>query len=436
MERKLHIAAVSILLIAMVVQPVVGVAQSWTFTNGPYRPHVVRDLSAAKVGSVQTIYAADAETLKVTTNGGTTWQNTGSIPMLNPVVVAVKPDNASILHVGVATALYLSTDGGANWSQPKVSEANLVPLRLAVSAYNTSVWFLGTDTTWYGSTWWVTSLYRTSDGGTNWAAINYFRDNARTNIYDIAFNPSTNDVWVGGTRKPLEQTPDMTDESGYSIHQKGVWYSSDGGVNWTFRGTMSSTDCNVTSLAYSAGGSNLLFAVTTKDASGTRKAILYQSTDGTSWSQTADLYDKIGVGLVRALRVNPSDYTNLIAATDKGFAISTNRGDDWSLSNNNLEDLQTAYQVLFSRLDVDTVYLGADPTVYMSANQGDDWSDGKGIYNFMNTGGFAINNGTAHGVSSSYSGLSLFSSGAWDLTPKIVGEIGRASCRERVYENV
>jgi len=91
-------------------------SQNWEFTNGPYRPHEVRDLSSAKVGSVQTIYAADVETLKYTTNGGTSWLNTASL-MLNPLVVAAKPDDPNIIHVGKAGKLYRSGDGGSNGVQ-------------------------------------------------------------------------------------------------------------------------------------------------------------------------------------------------------------------------------------------------------------------------------------------------------------------------------
>jgi len=88
-------------------------AQTWTSTNGPFRPHEIRDLSASLNGGVQTIYVADVETLKYTTNGGTSWFNTGYL-MLNPLVVLSKPDNPSIVHVGKAGKLYYSGDGGTS----------------------------------------------------------------------------------------------------------------------------------------------------------------------------------------------------------------------------------------------------------------------------------------------------------------------------------
>src|SRR5690349_20770308 len=81
MEKLIHTLATSFLLIALMIGAVY--AQTWTSTSGPLRPHVVKDLSSA-VSSGQTLYAADAETLKVSTNGGTTW-NTTVMPITNPL---------------------------------------------------------------------------------------------------------------------------------------------------------------------------------------------------------------------------------------------------------------------------------------------------------------------------------------------------------------
>lgn len=371
--KNLLLILLSIVVVMLMASSVV--AQNWDFTNGPYRPHEVKDITSSKVGSVQTIYAADAETLKVTTDGGTTWNNTGSL-MLNPLVVASHPTNANIVHVGKMGKLYLSTDGGGTWGTPKIDDANLVPLRLAVSTYNANLWILGADTVKRNSQW-TTSVYHSENGGATWTGIDYFRDNAHTNANDAVYHPLTNEVWVGGSKKPLSQTPDNSADD--SPPTKGVWYSSNGGTDWTFKpGTGQnllgggSIHRNVSALAYSynAPDDQLLFAAVTWNDNGTVKAKLYQSGDnGSNWGLAADLHAQIGVSQVRAMKVKTTDYNVIIAATNRGFARSTNRGVTWTLPQQPT-DLQEAYQVMFDKLDAsgNTVWLGSYPTIYKSTN--------------------------------------------------------------------
>ncbi len=417
-KKILHFVIAACLLITSTTV----IAQTWQSTNGPYRPQEVRDLSSAKVGSVQTIYAAAAETLKFTTNGGITWQNTASL-MRNPLVVAVKQDDANILHVGKLGELHRSTNGGVSWEEHKIFDPNLVPLRLSVSKNSPDIWLLGTDTVRRGTTW-TTSLYRSENGGNTWFGLTYFKDNARTNINDVIFHPSNNKVWVGGSRRPLSQTPDgLTDAT---IRTKGVWFSTNNGADWTFHTSQpgGTTHRNVSALAFSddpLSSIDLLFAaVTQSDGS----AILYQSADdGLSWATTANLFSAIGVSQVRALKVSNIDHNVIIAATDKGFAISTNRGVNWRLIYSGLEKVQTAYQVLFDMNDASGVriYLASYPGIFISTDQGNTWSDQNGIFSFMNSSSFAINGTTAHSVSRSYSGVAKMASGTWDQIPKEIG---------------
>jgi hypothetical protein len=366
--------------------------------------------------------------LKVTTDGGATWFNTGTL-MLNPLVVASHPTDANIIHVGKLGKLERSGNAGSTWDfPPKIDDPNLVPLRLAVSTNNPNYWILGADTVLRSGTW-TTSLYRSENGGLSWDPHYYFRDNAHTNVNDVIFDPrgSSQQVWIGGSRKPIDQFPDVVNRE--SPPRKGIWYSPDRGATWSYRSnfpTSNSTEQDVTAMAFSDGGSDLLFAATTRNESGTRKATLYQvNPDGgdITWAVTADLYAQIGVGVVRALKVNPQKPDTIIAATDKGFAISTNRGFDWELRNSGLGDVQTAYQVMFDKNDGtgNTVWIATYPTIFKSTNLGSSWSDNEGIFDFLSTAAFAIKNTTGQGVSSLYSGIARYSSGTWDKTPRSVG---------------
>lgn len=430
MNRHLSKLLGTLAAMALIVQGNIASGQDWVFTNGPRRPHAIKDLSASKVGSTQTIYAADPETVKYSTNGGVTWLSTGQI-LIGAQVISSQPDNASNVHAATPGHLFMSANGGSLWTE-KLYDEKIVPLRLAESVNSPDVWLLGTDTVLRSGTW-TTSLYRTSNAGSNWSGVGYFSTNAHTNVNDVVSHPSVNKIFTGGSRKPKDQTPDMTDEgSSPSLPTKGVWYSSDGGVNWTFcagqmgDGTHGETgDRNVTAMAYSINGSNeLLFAATTKYSGGTTKATLFQATDeGGNWSVTKDLYAAVGVGLVKAIKVSPTSYNTLVAATDKGFAISTNRGTDWSLGSGGLENLFNANQVLFDMNTSNTTYLGSDETFYYSTDVGQNWSGDRGILNQINSSGLAINSSNAQSVSSSYGFIGRASSfGAWSPTPQFVGQ--------------
>jgi photosystem II stability/assembly factor-like uncharacterized protein len=429
---------VSILILQMIVLFLsfgIMKSQTWQFTNGPYRSHEVRDISASLSGGVQRIYAADAETLKYSTNGGTNWLNTSNL-MLNPLVIASKPDNPNMIHVGKSGRLERSSDGGSTWENPpKIDDANLVPLRLSESVNNTDIWLLGADTVKRVTTW-TTSLYRTTTGGATWSTVNYFVTNAHTNVNEPLFDPrsSSQYVWVGGSTKPVDQTPDMSAPA--STPTKGVWYSADGGANWSFRTNFpsnGSTDKNVTAMALSDGSSSdVLYSVTTKDVSGTKKAQLYSidpAAGDVAWTTGVNLYDSLDAGtgqqlkisLVRSLKVNPADAYNLIAVTDKGLAVSTDRGATWRLRSYP-SDIITAHQVIPDRINNNIMYLGTDQSIYTTSNQGQNWSEGNGIWSFLNASAVAVNGSTAHAVSNSYYGIARSSSGTWDITPKLVGQ--------------
>jgi hypothetical protein len=100
MEKSLHIAVISVILVALLFVPTSVPAQtSLTHATGPYRPHEVRDVALSNPGGTQRIYAADAETLKYSTDGGANWYVTTG-PMLAPKVVAVSQADVNRVHVG------------------------------------------------------------------------------------------------------------------------------------------------------------------------------------------------------------------------------------------------------------------------------------------------------------------------------------------------
>jgi len=124
---------------------------------------------------------------------------------------------------------------------------------------------------------------------------------------------------------------------------------------------------------------------------------------------------------VNALKVHPVKPETLVAATDEGFAISTNRGSNWSIRNDASWTDKDARYVVFDLNDANgnTVYLATFTSVYKSTNLGTTWTD-------VNSGTVALNTSSVSPRSSeylavyNYSGISKFSGSSWNY-PTFVG---------------
>ena len=133
--------------------------------------------------------------------------------------------------------LYSSTDYGENW---ELSE-NLPPLVFATDSNN--IVYAGTQI----------GLFATSDNGDHWAQNIFLSDKAVAAI----LIDENNNIYCG---------------TGYYDNGDGVWYSTDGGVNWTQLGLAGKV---ILSLDFDS--ENYLYAGTLKDG-------LYKTTDmGNTW---------------------------------------------------------------------------------------------------------------------------------------------------------
>jgi len=138
--------------------------------------------------------------------------------------------------------LYRSTDYGKNWEL----SANLPPLVFATDSNN--IVYAGT----------MNGLFATSDNGDKWAQNIFLSDKAVAAI----LIDKDNNIYCG---------------TGYYDNGDGVWYSTDGGVNWTQLGLAGKV---ILSLAFDV--ENNLYAGTLKDG-------LYKTTDmGNTWYHYTD----------------------------------------------------------------------------------------------------------------------------------------------------
>ena len=243
-----------------------------------------------------------------TTDGGNTWIEKSPIPDLPVTSIAIRQDNSDIVYIGSPDALWKSTDRGDTWNlnlrRPGYSETMVI--KLAPS--NPAVIYLGTysnnpdrDGVWVtengGVNWerrvngfsfgigytgiislgvhptdpgiaiagsWETGLSRTTDYGRNWqklsnGLLDYWANERASGIFFDEFNPQR--VYAGfGGRNPGDQ--------------RGLYESTDGGLNWTRMDQTGLHNNMVSSMTYARFGREQVFYVGTLGGGVFRKSFI------------------------------------------------------------------------------------------------------------------------------------------------------------------
>ncbi|MFN3873258.1 MAG: YCF48-related protein [Ignavibacterium sp.] len=213
----------------------------------------------------------------LSTDNGKTWENkrngynTGECWAFGQ-----SKDGVMFAGDGQYAQLYRSTDYGNNW----ILSANIRPLVFATDSNN--IVYCGTHL----------GLYATSDNGLTWAQNNFLSNIPVSSI----LIDSNNNIYCG---------------TGYYNNGNGVFYSTDGGENWSQLGLASKI---VLSLAFDSEGN--LYAGTSKDG-------LYKTTDmGQNWIQYKEgLYRKD----VFRLRINKQDHI-FIGSEGSGYGLASGGG--------------------------------------------------------------------------------------------------------------
>jgi hypothetical protein len=420
------------ILLAVAVGYFTANAQSWQSLNGPTRPHEVLDIAIGKDANVQRIYAVEVDTMKVSTDGGRTWAATGASSFTASLVVACKAADPSVAIVGrvaFSAGIQRTTNGGTSWSAVGPSPAyELKPLRTAFSPARPQLAFLGTE--WTDGTD-QTTLWRSTNGGLNWYAVDFFKDYAHTFVNDVLPHPTdSNYVYVAGSNKDVVYDAYPYEEQG-EPYTKGFWRSSDAGVNWEFAGYIDSEDNNLSALAISIDGNTGIFAASYRGK--TSAARIYQSTDnGTSWVQSGQ--DLTGATQVRSIKVNPSNPSMMLAATNAGLFMSTNRGGSWLTDYTNVPNVaKNIYGVAFDLRSADTAYIATGASVYKGVYTSGAWSWTATVTgsNILNTTAVTVRHDTAFAVSSGWTGISKYSGGAWNLVSSVKKFAGYAISTNR-----
>jgi photosystem II stability/assembly factor-like uncharacterized protein len=291
-----------------------------------------------------------------TTDGGASWveANNGFFDRftlaepLDVPAISVDPSNPQVIVAGTRfSEIFLSTNGGANWTPQTIGGAGL-GLETTGFARDPS----SPQRIYAAST---IGLLLSVNGGVNWSAFG----NAGITFFCVAVDPSSpTTVWAG---------------NGFGF---GIAKSLDSGATWQ------SANGNLPSVT--SGGSTFFPAIDSVAVAPDGSAVylatsvgLFRSTDGgTNWTALETGLNELNFHSVAFLPGQPPG-TVLAGGDAGGVYRTTNAGADWSVSSQGLnESLVT--EVVANPSFAGIAYAAATDGVYATTNGGASWARASG----------------------------------------------------------
>ncbi|MBL4643259.1 MAG: glycosyl hydrolase, partial [Flavobacteriaceae bacterium] len=243
-----------------------------------------------------------------TTDGGATWNSTGTIPgnpnSMNDIYI--DSANPNKLMLATSVGVFKSADGGGKWTS--TLSGNIIDLKMKPG--NSTIWYAATSNT----------VYRSSDSGNSFSAlvIPGFENSTR-----IALNvtpANTNYVYFVSSGNILKDDGSVKESNAFI----GIYKSTNSGI--TFAKTAETDDIFESSQAWY----DLAFTVSDSDPNILYVGVLniWKSVDGgnnfskmNNWSSpTADSYTHADIHFLSFIN------GKFFAGTDGGVYVSTNHG--------------------------------------------------------------------------------------------------------------
>lgn len=251
-----------------------------------------------------------------------------------------------------ADDFFFPAPSGPQWIQ--TSLPNNPPVQaLAVCPNGTG------DTNLFAGTWGY-GVFRSSNNGTSWTAVN---SGLPANAYVLAL--AAPPKLTGGTNLFASIWPNSPGAVG------GAFLSTNNGASWTAVNAGLPSLITVSAFASGANGTNLF--------AGTDRGVFLSTNNGTSWTAANTGLDTTVASL--AVLPNGIGVTNLFAGTQNGVFLSTNNGANWQAVSSGLP----AYTVVLA-LGASTSGSGAtalfvgtygdlnSTRIYRSTNRGASWT--------------------------------------------------------------
>ncbi len=223
-----------------------------------------------------------------TKNGGQTWENIsdgyfgGSIG-----AIAVSTSNPNIIYVGggeqtlrgnvsSGSGMWKSTDAGHSWKQIGLTDSRHVG-RIRIHPTNPNIVYAAVIGNIYKSSS-ARGVYMSNDGGKNWSKKLFVNNDA--GAVDLCFDPNNTDILYATTWR-VKRTPYDMSSGGEG---SGIWKSVDAGETWTNYSEMEGFPkgpLGIIGVAVSPVNSNRVWAQVEAPEGG-----LYRSEDaGTTWKK-------------------------------------------------------------------------------------------------------------------------------------------------------
>jgi len=307
------------------------------------------------------------------------WNNVGPKGLITNAAV-VDPQNSSRIIAGSVAGLFITTDGGQNWSIVNSSFYNMNIYGLKMHPTNRNI-ILATV---YSPAADISSIYRSTDAGTTWAKVIDMYD---MNGGKIVFAPSSPDVvfiegyylyksinagatwstvWSNVSSDNDIYTFDVSKTNANKLflecYNKDLYSSDDGGLTYTKITTLTN---RLKELVVSPASNTILYGGS-QDRQASGGYGFFTSIDGgTTWGT-----NKTGFGTfskVSFITFHP-DNSNILYCGGSGTGLlkSTNSGTSWTVLASSLKDNYT-YGLLFDAQK--NLYLCGAGGIYKSTNE-------------------------------------------------------------------
>jgi photosystem II stability/assembly factor-like uncharacterized protein len=238
--------------------------------------------------------------------------------------IVIDPSNTDIMYTGSATSgIYKTTDAGTSWTAVNTGLLNTAVISMAISASNPQVLYAGTN---YGAD---DGVYKSTDGGGNWTRMVTGIQETQRGIQAIAVDPTNSDVAYIAVFDGVGDSP------------VGLYKTTDGGNNWNAAINGIGAIKNFLAIAIDPNNPNIVYVGTSfAVATSTGPSTIYKSTDaGANWVEINSGLptDPTDINPVRTLTIS-NDNTNVIIAglfmnsADLlgGLYLSTDAGASWT----------------------------------------------------------------------------------------------------------
>jgi len=298
--------------------------------------------------------------LWVTTDGGVNWTQIPKFEGKWVSFIRIAPSDSTVFVD--ADGIYKRVNGGAQWQQ--VNFDMVADIR--VNAFS-SIDHFDTDFVYAGT---ELGVYKTTNGGSIWES----KSEGLSDKYVYTLVKDLNDkrrVYVGTIDGVLAMDLANTDIL-YVGTTDGIFKTSDGGENWIEKGNFPYSDNCVWRLAIAPDDDSVLYA-SVEDWFGTEAKIYKSTNGGESWQ---DISSNLPADMaVWGIAISPSD-NNVVYIGVDGYGIykTVDGGATWELKNSGLTSTKII-SLAISLWNDEIVFAGTDDKgVFATIDGGENWA--------------------------------------------------------------